>query len=88
MPQDKFDHTESVSSPARECAAIVPNDAQDLAAIPKALYVGTGGDLNVRLVDNDADVVFRAVPGGSILAIRPVAVRANGTSAADIVGLL
>ncbi|MEE4200897.1 spike base protein, RCAP_Rcc01079 family [Erythrobacter sp.] len=78
--------TDSVIAPARHAFAIIADDANDLALFTKALYIGTGGDLVVRPVDSDADVTFRNVQTGAILDVRCRAVRASGTSAADIVG--
>lgn len=87
MPQDKFANTESVTSPAREAFVILPSDTQQLPQVPKAIYVGTGGDLRARLVDGTAEVTFRNISNGAILDIRPAAIFMSGTSAADIVGL-
>lgn len=88
MTYDPFDSvTDNVISPARNAFPITPADAPDLLHATKALYVGTGGDLKVRLIDADADVSFINVPSGSVIAIRAVAVRATGTTAADLVGL-
>lgn len=55
--------------------------------VPKALYIGTTGDLTVQLVGDSGTVVFKAVPAGAILPIRVQRVLA-ATTAADIVGLV
>lgn len=88
MTHDPFDSvTDSLISPARNAFPILPSDTAELADATKALYVGTGGDLKVKLIDAAADVTFVNVPSGSVIAIRVAAVRVNGTTAADIVGL-
>ncbi|MCW1401077.1 hypothetical protein OKA06_01565 [Novosphingobium sp. MW5] len=88
MPSNPFElSADSVSSPARNCVAIVPNDANDLAVVTKALYVGTGGNIVVRTVDATADVTFANVPTGTVLPVRARAIRATGTTASQIVGL-
>lgn len=88
MASDQFQlSSDSVISPARKCFAITPNDTTELPAVVKALYIGTGGDLTVKAADDSAFVTFRNIPDGFIIDIRAVAVRATGTSAADIVGL-
>ncbi|MFM6932098.1 MAG: hypothetical protein ACKOUT_07630 [Novosphingobium sp.] len=88
MPSNPFEFSaDSVSSPARNCVSIVPNDTTDLAVVTKALYVGTGGSIVVRTVDATADVTFANVPAGLILPIRARAIRATGTTASQIVGL-
>jgi len=88
MQQDKFSSTDSVTSPARDCFAIVPDDANELARIPKAIYVGSGGDVTLLAADNADDVIFRNVPSGTTLDVRASAIRSSGTTAADLVGLL
>lgn len=50
--------------------------------------MGTGGDLTVRLVDAEQDLVFRNLASGFILNVCASAVRVTGTTAADFVGLL
>lgn len=88
MTEDKFAFSDSVTSPARDGFAIIPNDTAEFASVPKAIYVGTGGEIVARLLDSSADLTFRNIADGTILDIRPLAIRATGTSAADIVGLL
>ena len=78
---------DSVIAPATKAVAVVPHDADALANIPKALFVGTGGHLVLRGVGGGADVTFRNVPDGSVLPVRAQFVRATGTTAADIVAL-
>lgn len=89
MPiKDTFQSTaDSLISPATICFAIVPADGGELTQVTKALYVGTGGDIALRPLDGTADVTFRNVPDGAVLDVRVRAVRATGTTAADIVGL-
>jgi hypothetical protein len=88
MAFDPFDSvTDNLISPARNAFSILPDDTIDLPSATKAVYVGTGGDIAVQLIDSEQDVVFSNVPTGSILAIRIVAVRANGTTASNLVGL-
>jgi hypothetical protein len=85
---DQFSNSaDSVSAPARRAAAVTPSDSVALAAIPKALYVGSGGSVVARGVDDTADVTFVNVGAGTILPLRARYVRATGTSAGDIVAL-
>lgn len=85
MTDDFSDRSDSVLAPSRSAAMVVPSDAQPLARLPKALYVGTGGHVTLRCVDDATDVVFRNVPAGAIVRARPSHVRATGTTATDIV---
>ncbi len=88
MPSNPFEYSaDSVSSPARNCVPVVPNDASDLSVVTKAIYVGTGGNIVVRTIDAAADVTFANVPTGTVLPVRARAIRATGTTASQIVGL-
>ena len=55
---------DQVSAPATRGVAVVPHDANPLADVPKALWVGTGGHLTLRGAGG-ADVVLRNVGAGS-----------------------
>lgn len=82
---DQFDqHADTPSGPSRSVLPVTPHDADPLPRLPKALYVGTGGDVTLRCVDDAADVVFRNVPSGALIRARARYVRATGTTAADI----
>lgn len=75
-------------SPASQAFAIVPGDAV-ISPVPRALYVGTAGNITLRAVDSGVDVLFKNVPAGAILDVQALYVRSGaGTTAADIVGLL
>lgn len=88
MSADSFSgYADSLTAPASNCFAIAPSDTVELTIVTKALYVGTGGDVVLRPVNGSADVTFRNVPDGGIIDVRTRAVRAAGTTAADIVGL-
>ncbi|KQS05154.1 hypothetical protein ASG11_04075 [Sphingomonas sp. Leaf357] len=85
---DQFSNSaDQVSAPATRAVAVVPHDTNGLSDVPKALYVGTGGNITLRGVGGGADVVFRNVAGGSVLPVRAAFVRATGTSAADLIAL-
>ncbi len=64
---------------------IVPHDTDPLPVVPKAIYVGTGGDVVLRGIGSDQDVTFRNVPAGLALMVRALHVRATGTTASDLV---
>jgi hypothetical protein len=66
--------------------AIAPHDSNELAVIPRRLYVGTGGNVTLRGVDGAADVVYKNVGNGVYLNVRPQFIRATGTTATDIIG--
>jgi len=78
---------DSPMAPAERCFAVTPHDTATLAQATKALFVGTGGDVTLRSVFGSEDVVFKNLADGSMIDVRVSAVRATGTTAADIVGL-
>lgn len=84
---DKFSNFPTTPiSPARGGMQVSPSDSTDLTQVSRALYIGQGGDVTVRLADGDT-VLFAAVPGGALLPIRAAGVAASGTTAASIVAL-
>lgn len=76
-----------VSAPARRAVAVTPDDAAALADLPKALFVGSAGDIVMRGPDDTADVTWRNVPSGAVLPFRAAHVRATGTTAGAILAL-
>jgi hypothetical protein len=75
------------SNPAEYADVIVPSDVNRIKT-SRAIYVGVGGDVNVRMsCETPASVIFKNVPSGSILPIRAVLVYASGTTATDLVNL-
>ena len=78
---------DSLTAPARRALAIVPSDSDALADIPKALYVGTGGNIIMRGAGGSGDQLWKNVPDGSILPFRAQFVRATGTTASDLLAL-
>ena len=85
--QDEFsDLKAGLSSPASHAEAVVAHDLNELSNATRALYVGNGGNVRVKLLSGDlAD--FSNVPSGAFLPVRVVQVFATGTSASDILGL-
>jgi hypothetical protein len=85
---DQFQNSaDQVSAPATRAVAVTPHDSNPLTDIPKALFVGTGGNITMRGVNGTADQVWKNVPSGSLLPFRALYVRATGTSAADLLAL-
>lgn len=85
---DQFQSSaDSVSAPARRAVAVVPHDGNALNDIPKALYVGSAGNITMRGIDGNADQLWKNVAAGTILPFRARYVRATGTTAADLLAL-
>jgi hypothetical protein len=85
---DRFEtQTDTLTQPARAAFAITPHATNEIDPLPKALYVGSGGDIMLRAAGSSADVLFRNLASGQILDVRARFIRVAGTTAADIVGL-
>ena len=85
---DRFEsQIDSLTQPARNAFTITPHASNEIDPLPKALFVGNGGNVTLRAADGGADVVFKNVPSGGYLMVRARYVRATGTTATDIVGL-
>lgn len=86
---DKFElDFDRVFAPSTDAVAVTPNDVVPLNLIPKAVYIGTGGDLTVcGSKEGATDVTFKNVPDGAVLPFRAKFIRATGTTATDIVVL-
>lgn len=79
-------HSRSLTSPPEQAAAVVPADGTDLSCVTRAIYVGGGGSLRVRMLGG-AEVTFAAVPAGALLPLRVRRVLATGTTATAIIAL-
>ena len=83
----KYVDTGTNETSSRKAVTIVPADNAALVDIPRRLYVGGAGDVNVILANDTANVVFKAVPVGSYLNIAPKTIHQTGTSATNIVAM-
>jgi hypothetical protein len=76
------------NAPAIKAITIVPSDTTDLRTSGiRALYVGGAGDITVRLYGDSVDVVFKAVPIGTVLPICPQLIKV-ATTATLMLGLI
>jgi hypothetical protein len=73
--------------PAYRLRAITPSDSTELQFLPKALYIGVGGNLSLVAEEDSAAVTLQNVASGSIIPVRAKLVRATGTTASGIVAL-
>ncbi len=86
---DKFRYNaDSAANPARSVQSVILSDEQELLSVPKALFVGSGGDIVLRCVEDAEATVLKNVASGSILPIRAIQLYATGTTAGDIVALI
>lgn len=75
-----------LDSPGENWASITPHDSNALSTLPRAIYVGGAGDLEVISVDGTT-VVFSGVPVGTLLPIRPNIVKATNTTATNLIAV-
>ncbi|QDZ10718.1 spike base protein, RCAP_Rcc01079 family [Devosia ginsengisoli] len=86
--QDRYDgYSSSLAGPVGHGFAIVPDDGADLAEITRALYVGVGGSLSIVL-QSGAELTLQGVAAGTVLPLRVRRLKASGTSASAVVGLV
>lgn len=79
-------HAAGLESPISNAFAIVPDDAAELATLPRAVMLGQGGDIAVTF-EGGTTVTLTGLAEGVIYPLRLRAVLATGTTATDIVGL-
>lgn len=85
---DRFgDRNEALNSPASHGFVIVPHDGNDLVEVTRGLYVAGAGAL-VLTMASGADVSLANVAAGSVLPLRVRRVKATGTTATGLVGLV
>lgn len=73
---------------AVEFFSIVPHDTNELAQVPRAIFVGGAGDLAVQGQLDDETVIFKGLAAGQTLVIAPARVLDTGTTATDLVALV
>lgn len=81
------EYADTPGSASRAPYAVTPHDSNALPRVPKALWIGTGGNVVLRGTEATADVTFANVPNGSILFVQASHVRATGTTATGIIGM-
>lgn len=87
MPTDHHQNqAEGLTSPYNDAAAVTPSDTTDLDNTTRAIYVGSQGNLKVRMLGSGNDVTF-ALDKHELLPIRVVRVLATGTTCSNIVAL-
>lgn len=77
----------TIAGPAEHAFAITPDDDNDLGQFARAIYVGGSGAIAITLPSGD-DVVLSGVAAGTLLPIRVARLKATGTTATHIVGLV
>lgn len=86
MPSNAFKDLDPNAS-VIETAAVTPSDSTDLSVIPRGLWIGVGGDVNLTGMGDSSAVVIKNVPTGSYLPIRAKRVYSTNTTATNIIAL-
>lgn len=73
----------TVWAPARRMIAVTPHDTDPIDPLPKALRFDGAGQVTLRCVDDETDVVLN-VTAGEILRARVQYVRDTGTDSITI----
>lgn len=87
MPDRFADHAQGLTAPADHAFAITPHDGADLDEVTRALYVGSGGNLAIVFAGG-SEASLLNVQSGTVLPLRCRRIKATGTTATDLVGLL
>jgi len=73
------------TAPAHGAVVITPSDVTTFP-VTRALYVGTAGNITVRMADGQDSIQFTNVPVG-VLAVQVDKVYSTGTGASGIIAL-
>lgn len=75
---------DELSSPASHAAEVTPDNDNELDYITRGVYVGTTGNLRVKMAGGET-VTIPTIPAGTTLAIRVIQIYATLTTASGIV---
>ena len=88
MAYDPFNRKVSlIDQSARSASVVTPHDTDELDIVPRALYIGTTGDVAVVMADDETDTPIVFVGATGILPIMVKRVRATSTTASNILTL-
>lgn len=74
-----------LTAPLTRFFDVAPNDSTDLTNKPRAILLGTGGDLEI-VDEAGTTIVLHDLAGGVWHPIRPVRIRNANTTATNIIG--
>lgn len=80
-------YSQSVTAPAVDAFPITPDDNNNLTQTVRAIYVGNAGDVNL-VTAGGSTVTFTGLSGSTVLPVTTTRVRASGTTASGIIGLV
>ena len=75
-------------SPATSSYSVTPHDTNEIGPyVPRAIYVGVGGDIAMELEGDETSIVWVGVPTGALLPVKARIILATGTTATNIIAL-
>ena len=77
----------SIDGPATDGFTITPHDITELNEVPRAIYIGSTGDVTLLTLEG-TELLFKNCASGSILPIRATIIKSTGTSATNMLGLV
>ena len=86
MADDWATISTGIDGPARNAAAVTPNDSTDLPNAARGLFVGGAGNLSVIMAGGQT-VTLTGVAAGQVYPSYVTRVRSTGTTATNIVAL-
>lgn len=75
-----------IDGPARNAAAVTPNDSTDMPNVARGLFVGGAGNIALTM-QGGQELTFTGVTAGAILPICVKRVKSTNTTASNIVAL-
>lgn len=87
MADEYSGYNKGLTSPATKLRAVTPADDTDQDPVPRALWIGSAGNIAIIAADDSSAVTLLAVAAGTQLNIRAKRVMATNTTAGNIVAL-
>ena len=75
------------TTPGRSAIAIDVSVQDQTLPECRGIYVGNGGDITVDMVGAGRDILYKAVPTGTLLPIQVMKVKNVGTTATNLVAI-
>jgi hypothetical protein len=71
--------------PIMETAVVSPSDSTDIPDLPRAIWIGVGGDITLMAAGDTTSRLFKNVSSGTLLPIRARRIYSTGTTAQSLI---